>query len=574
MESNYWQKRFSRRRALRYGAVTGLGIGAASLIACGDDSTSTPAPTQSATSSPTGSATASPTASATGSATSQPTASATNVLTDKTLVFGIDQDPNSQNLNPYYSSGGQGHWMDVNFFDNLWNHNQASETYPGLAEAMEVSDDGLSAVLTLRQGVKFHDGTDLTPEDIKFSLDQSIDKIAATYGTLNNVTKCEITDPTHIKLTLSAPNAVLQQDLAGQWGAIVQKKAYEAAGKDEFVNILMGTGPFKYLGTTAGVGLKMERHEDYWGLKPAAKMVDVQFAVEPATRLGLLESGTADIVASVPLGEAKRIDESDEYGVTWISAATVYAPFRLEPGLEANEFVKDVRFRQALSYAIDYQSIIDNVYFGFSEQIGSQCVPSAAAVYGCGKTTQAYDFKPDETRKLLEAAGYAGEQIRILWGQDDVIPEGRASGQAVLQMLTDAGVNVDMLFWEAGSFFAELGQGHVSNEQKLTANLTYWTVATSYDYGPILAGSFSSTGGGYGYYSDPALDAKIAAMTSNLDPASRQADMEDIMVELHDKALALWLWGYPILHAVNNRVNFKMQGIERNTRFNEVTFNS
>ena len=570
MESNYWQKRFSRRRALRYGAVTGLGIGAASLIACGDDSTSTPAPTSSATSSPTGTATASPTGSATGSATASPT----NVATDKTLTFGIDQDPNSQNLNPYYSSGGQAHWMDVNFFDNLWNHNQASETYPGLATAMEIADDGLSAVLTLREGVKFHDGSDLTAEDVKFSLDQSIDKIAATYGTLNNVTKAEITDPTHIKLTLSAPNAVLQQDLAGQWAAIVQKKAYEAAGKDNFTGILMGTGPFKYLGTTAGVGLKMERFEDYWGLKSSAKAIDVQFAVEPATRLGLLESGTADIVASVPLSEAKRIDDADEYTVTHITSATIYAPFRLEPGLEANEFVKDVRFRQALSYAIDYQSIIDNVYFGFSEQIGSQCVPSAASLYGCAKTNMAYEYKPDETKKLLEAAGYTNESIRILWGQDDVIPEGRAAGQAVLQMLTDAGVTVDMPFWDAGQFFSTIGQGHISNDEKLTANLTYWTVATSYDYGPIIAGSFASTGGGYGYYADAGMDKKIADLTANLDPTSRQAAMEDIMVELHDKALALWLWGYPLLHAVNNRVNFKLQGIERNTRFNEVTFNS
>ena len=63
-------------------------------------------------------------------------------------------------------------------------------------------------------------------------------------------------------------------------------------------------------------------------------------------------------------------------------------------------------------------------------------------------------------------------------------------------------------------------------------------------------------------------------LTANLAPTSRQAAMEDIMVELHDQALALWLWGYPLLHAVNNRVNFKLQGIERNTRFNEVTFNS
>ena len=172
-------------------------------------------------------------------------------------------------------------------------------------------------------------------------------------------------------------------------------------------------------------------------------------------------------------------------------------------------------------------------------------------------------------RVLADLSGTPAGDLRVGLGRDM-----RLTAPELAERYKHGMVSEGAHILDAGQVFSIIANGHTSNEENLTANITYWTVATSYDYGPMLTGGFTTNGGGYGYYENADFDAKVATLMANLDPVARQAQLEEAMTILHDDALAIWLWGYPLMHAVNNRVNFALQGSERNTHFNEVTFNA
>lgn len=188
--------------------------------------------------------------------------------THPTLNLRITSDITS--LDPQVTTVNEEYCMFVQIFEGLVKFNGAKfEAVPLLATDWTISDDGLEYVFHLRQGVKWHDGSDFTAEDVVFTMDRA-KEMPTTKSKAAVVKSAEAVDEHTVKITLeySYPNFILQ--LASYPWCIVNKSVVEANGGDN-EKMLIGTGAYKFVSNTTGVGVTLESNKDYWGVSPTLR---------------------------------------------------------------------------------------------------------------------------------------------------------------------------------------------------------------------------------------------------------------------------------------------------------------
>src|SRR5262245_422161 len=197
---------------------------------------------------------------------------------------------------------------------------------PCLAESCTMSPDGLSYALSLRKGVKFHNGEPLTAEDVKFSLERY--RGAASKSLKDRVAGVDIHDPYRLTIRLNDPWPDFLTFYAGASGAgwIVPKKYVEQVGDEGFKKAPIGAGPYKFVSFTPGVELVCEAFEGYWRKPPAIKRLVFKVVPDEATRLAALQRGELDVAYSIRGELAHELERTP--GLT-IKAAVGSAPFWL-----------------------------------------------------------------------------------------------------------------------------------------------------------------------------------------------------------------------------------------------------
>ena len=238
---------------------------------------------------------------------------------------------------------------------------------PNLAEAWEVSPDGLVYTMHIRQGVKFHDGTPMTVEDVVFSLDRIRNPDLGSYvgWMLASVKTVEATDDKTVVITLSAPDALFEYALASTAAHVVSKafveKSGDKYGKPEVGSL--GTGPFKFAEWKTGDYQRLVRNDDYWNKANGGPYLDeitIKILPEPTTRVAGLQTGEIDfMVAMVPSDQYATVQQAENLDLSfipsyygeWITFNTQKAPF------------DNVKVRQALNYAFDKKGI-RQLYYG------------------------------------------------------------------------------------------------------------------------------------------------------------------------------------------------------------------
>ena len=238
---------------------------------------------------------------------------------------------------------------------------------PNLAEAWEVSPDGLVYTMHIRQGVKFQDGTPMTVEDVVFSLDRIRNPDLGSYvgWMLASVKTVEATDDKTVVITLSAPDALFEYALASTAAHVVSKafveKSGDKYGKPEVGSL--GTGPFKFAEWKTGDYQRLVRNDDYWNKANGGPYLDeitIKILPEPTTRVAGLQTGEIDfMVAMVPSDQYATVQQAENLDLSfipsyygeWITFNTQKAPF------------DNVKVRQALNYAFDKKGI-RQLYYG------------------------------------------------------------------------------------------------------------------------------------------------------------------------------------------------------------------
>lgn len=300
--------------------------------------------------------------------------------------------------------------------------NDNGDPEPKLATEWK-KDGDLKWILTLREGVKFHDGTALTAETVVNSLKRA-QNASPKLRVLSGVEmQFQATGDLEVTVTTAAPDPLMLQRLSATQLAILAPAAYGADGSVTPVG--MGTGPFKIVSTNGSSSATLDRFDDYWGEKSKLAGIDVSYVPDGAARAAAVRTGTADVVEAVPVSQASLLPQEAVNEVPMPRTSTLY--LNNKKGAFA-----DPALRSAARAALNKGSIVQNVYEGRADEskgllgpalkwttdlrkdVGSAVRPANPA--GQKITLATYTARPElpEAAVLLEqqleAAGFVVEQ--------------------------------------------------------------------------------------------------------------------------------------------------------------------
>ena len=346
-------------------------------------------------------------------------------------------------------------------FDGLTRIDAKGTIQPGLATKWTSNDTKDVWTFTIRDGVKFQDGSDLKASDIVYTYnkilasDKSTNKVAIAM-----VSKVEATDAHTVTFTLKNPFSAWLNQVATI--GIVPEKVYEALGPDKFPNAPVGTGPYTFVAWDHGVDYKITRNDAYWGAKAKIKDITFSFVGAPDARVTGVESGTLD-TAIIPASQVPVFDGAQNARV--IEAASNQVAFlgvNTTAGALSNQKV-----RQAIPLAIDRSSIIKSLLNGLATPTG-QPVAKGVTGYVDGYPTPKYDL--DAAKKLVADSGYDGEAITLQYASTGGSPTDPEVAQAIAADLGKAGLNIKLVGSEQSSLSLSL-----ANHQITGLYLNYWS---------------------------------------------------------------------------------------------------
>lgn len=272
------------------------------------------------------------------------------------------------------------------------------ELEPALATEWEVSEDGKTVTLTLREGVKFHDGADFTAADAKASLDRVLDPETGSVvaSNLMNVTDVSADDDTTLVISLKQPDAALLNVLSQVGTSIIDEDAIKAKTVEREPN---GTGPFRWGSWDQGQKVTLKANKDYWG--DAAKLETVELRVIPdeSSILSGMKAGSFNlgVVSDPSVADQANPDDLEVLSQPTLSYHVLQLNGRKGP-------LKKLEARQAIACALDRQQVVDTAYFGQGEVTGPITSPAYDYDEFEGLPCEPGDL--DAARDLLTKAGY------------------------------------------------------------------------------------------------------------------------------------------------------------------------
>lgn len=391
-----------------------------------------------------------------------------------TLVVAMDSDP--EILDPHITTNLMAQYAITLMCDTLLTRDYDGSLKPGLAEKWEVSPDGKTYTLTLKKGVKFHSGKDLTAADVKYTFERWKGLPNAPNGyTIAPIDTVDAPDAQTVRFNLKSVYNIFLDQLAGNWSVILNKDVVEKAGKDYGVTAVDGTGPFKFISWTRGQKLVMARNDGYtWGAtifqNPGPAYLDgVEFRPIPEdnTRVAEFQAGNIQILTQVPGAEAERLGKAQGVSVVqYAQLATTYMGINTKkPPFD------DAKVRQAINHAINKDEVIKGALYGLGTPAATMMHPNAP-YYAKGIEQSAYGFDAKKAASLLDEAGWKpgsggvreknGQQLVMpLWSFNTTLWTTEA--QIIQQQLGNVGIKVDIKTFEGAAMFAALRAGdHVA----------------------------------------------------------------------------------------------------------------
>lgn len=463
-----------------------------------------------------------------------------------TVVVGVGAEPRT--LDPIMAPDRNTFQVLTSLFDTLtiMNDND-SKIEPGIAEKWEVSKDGKSIVFTIRRGVFFHNGDELTPEDVAFSYKMAIEKAPNKLMT-GSMDYMEVTGDYEVTLHLKYPFKPLLSILSQPTLSIVNKAAY-VKDPEGFAHNPVGTGPFKFVEWKSGDRVILERFDDYYRGAAQYKNLIVRTLIDPNTAVIALESGELDLMPSLPNSDRENLISNGN--LTYYEKPS--SNFNMIILNNQSGTFKDKYMRLAVSYATDRDEIIK----GALEGIGTPLyVPMAPGVFGYPESFQPLEHSVEKSKEMLEKAGYNGESVSIKCSES----KERVKVAEILQaQLRKAGINAKVETMESGRFFQE-----VYKDTKYEIGI--FNMTSDYPDGdsPTYTRFHSSMLGNTNNYflvENKELDEALNTGRFSLESKKRKQAYEKICEIVRDEAIIV-----PLYVGMNNVVaNKDLKGVEANS---------
>ncbi len=452
------------------------------------------------------------------------------------LRIGMSADVTS--IDPHFVNITPNNNVSWHLFEALTHVDEDARLIPGLAESWRAVDP-TTWEFKLRKGVKFSDGSELTAEDVAFSIDRPA-TLKASPGPFTTFTRPivgkETPDRYTIRLKTAAPYAMVPYDMNSVF--IVSRKAASGASTDDFNTgkAAIGTGPYKLVRFARGDRVELVRNEAYWGAKPAWDRVVLRIVPADGARVSALLADDLDAIEYVPTPDMKRVRSTPrfrlEQKVSWRTIFFTLDQHRDRPPgvsdkggrpLERNPF-KDPRVREAIAKAINRQAIADRVMDGAATP-ASNLVARPVFGHVASLKPEAYDL--EGARKLLAAAGYPEGFTLTLAAPNNRYLNDDQIAQAVAQMLARVGIEAKVHAMPLAAYFAK-----ARNLEFPFAMLGWGSFSGDLALRSLVMGYDADKGTGawnWGRYSNPKVDQLVIQALATVDERKREGIAQEAM---------------------------------------------
>jgi len=425
------------------------------------------------------------------------------------------------------------HWvMIANIHNSLFELSPMLVLEPVLAESSEVSEDGLTYTFKLRQGVKFHDGTEFTAKDVKYTYDYYRDPENATTiaGNFLGVDSVETPDDYTVVVHMAEVNAAFMVN--GATTFIVQSEYHKEVGEDIYKTAPIGTGAFKLKEWKPAEYTELEAFDDHFRGRPNIDFLREDIVPEPSVRTIALETGEAhSAVWPLLVEDSLRLAKDPNF----VSYRTSWSSIKHFPLNNSLPQLSDKRVRQAMMYALDRPQIIDDIWSGAASVALTNLSPKYDFYYN--RDVKQYEYDPEKAEALLEEAGWVdadGDGVREKDGEKlsftvTVITGDQARrpiAEVAQQYFAAVGIEIEIEEAPVASILQAL------RECTMDASLFNWT------YGDLDPDPFATlhTDGGNNFtcFSNPRMDELIEQGVQVVDPEKRRPiyyEIQDIFVE-------------------------------------------
>ena len=439
-----------------------------------------------------------------------------------------------QTLDPHFFASFPSAQSHGHIYDRLIETDENLALIPRLAESWQAIDEK-TWELKLHEGVKFHDGTDFDAEDVAASMRRipNVPNSPNSFArTVRHIETIEAVTPTLVRLHTAVPVPQLPRDMTG---VIIISSEFETATTQDFndAKAAIGTGPYKLVKWNQGQNLQLTRNDDYWGDKPEWENVTEVVLPNDGARTAALLSGDVDLIDYVPVEDLESIDTDPKFNLVTAPIARIHY-IAIDSSRDESPFVKadgknplkDPRIRKALSLAINRTAIVERLLHGVGEP-AAQVLPDTFE--GGVQDLPVDPYDPEAAQELLAQAGYADGFEVTLHATNGRYPADVEIAQAVAQMWTQIGLQVNVEALARTIFFPKATNFEFSIYTAQYGDNTNLRMATSMLHSRDKERGFGN--GNRSRYANTEVDQYLDAAWLETDPAK--------VNELTAKAIAI-----------------------------------
>lgn len=453
------------------------------------------------------------------------------------LVVAAEQEP--VGYDPHKVPAASSVRVYALLYDSLTKLDENMNIVPNLAEKWEIAPDGKTITMFLHKGVKFHNGKDMTADDVKFSFERIMNPdtgaIAKSY--FASVEAIEVKDPTTVVFKLKTADAAFIANTASAYASIVP------SGSTDLTKDAIGTGPFKLEKSEPGQYVLLKKNPDYFNKDlPKVETIKFQIMKDEAERLAAIRSGKIDI-STISADSAKLLE-----GKPGVQVKNYQSLEYSYLGINVNKKPFDnPKVREAISYAVDRNQIVQTVWKGEAALTG----PIAPAITNWALDTASYPtYKTDaeKAKQLLAEAGFPNgfeTQIETAATYPDMVE----TAQVIQQQLKAIGINAKINQLEWGNY--------IEVWKSKDMNLMVGRNTSGVDADRSMRFFFASTGSANVWnYSNPAYDELVQKALGTVDQAERKKLYEQAQTMLVADAPNLFLASPKNYYAVRDNIDF------------------
>ncbi|MDQ4214975.1 ABC transporter substrate-binding protein [Microbacterium sp. ASV81] len=474
---------------------------------------------------------------------SAPKADSSAASTKDTLVWAQTVDP--RNLDPQNAVQTSADRVNRNIYDRLFTRDASMKIVPQLVKDYKQVDD-TTWNFTLRQDVKFQDGSKLTAKDAVFTIHRLKDPSLLEARWYQQILEATQTGEYSFQLKTDGPMPTLMAVLAKSGADIVPADFIEKNGIEAFIKAPFGSGPYKFTEWKRDDRVILDRNDGYWGGKPKWKHVEVRTIPENSTRVSELLTGGVDIATDVPVIDWKRVNGDK----TRMSIGETSRVMLLVLRLNSEYATKDPRVREAIDLAIDKKSIVKTLFNG--EATPTRTRAPKAVFGGDPKMYDTSVYDPKKAKELVDKVKADGGDVSLHYSASrGTYPMDAELAEMVNAMLTKAGFKVDLEILEGGAF----GDIYSKYTNKAVYQVAFSDALLDASYS--LQGFATTLGMPRMGYSNATVDDLLSKANRTMDQNERKKDYAQVQEIIAEKDRPLIsLYAQPSAYGTSKSVKF------------------